>query len=239
MGKVPRHIAIIMDGNGRWAKKRGLPRILGHKAGIKSVKEAIKACTQLGVQALTLYAFSSENWSRPKKEVGALMKLLEVYSKRELANLTKNNIRLNVIGRINGLPVYARNSLQATVKETKNNTGLVVTLALNYGGRTEIVDAVKAIARDIQSKKLTHSQIDEGLFNDYLYTRDLPELDLLIRTSGEMRLSNFLLWQISYAELYITKTLWPDFRRKHLEEAIKDFTKRERRFGDIHAKTNI
>ncbi len=233
---LPRHIGIIMDGNGRWAKKRGLPRIAGHKVGIESVRKAVRACSDLGIEALTLYTFSAENWKRPKKEINILMGFLEQYCRKEIKDLNKNNIRLNTIGRTEQLPKGVQRSLKEAIEETKSNTGVILTLALNYGARSEIVDATKSILEDVKNNRIKPDEIDEDLFNGYLYTKDLPELDLLIRTSGEMRLSNFLLWQVSYSELYVTDTLWPDFKRKDLECALEDYKKRERRFGNIKPK---
>jgi undecaprenyl diphosphate synthase len=225
--KIPTHIAVIMDGNGRWAKGRRLPRVFGHRAGITSVREIVKTCGDLGVKVLTLYAFSAENWARPGAEVQALMRLLQEYIVRELPDLQKNHIRLRAIGRLQGLPSGAQKRLAEAVLATERNKGLTLVLALNYGGRQEIVDACnRAMAEG-------HSQIDEKILASYLYAPDCPEPDLLIRTSGEMRLSNFLLWESAYTELYVTKTLWPDFRKPHLYEAIAEFQRRERRFGGI------
>jgi len=234
--KLPKHIGIIMDGNGRWARRRGLPRVAGHRIGVKTVKEIVKACTNLGIKALTLYAFSVENWKRPKTEVKVLMGLLDVYCRREIPDLNKNNIRFNIIGRIEQLPASVQKGLKVAMDATRDNTGLILTLALNYGGRAEIIDAVKSVLQDVKNGRVKAGEIDEDLFSNYLYTKDLPELDLLIRTSNEMRISNFLLWQISYSELYITETLWPDFKKKNLEKAIEDYQKRDRRFGDIKSK---
>ncbi len=225
--KIPRHIAIIMDGNGRWAKQRHMPRIFGHRAGITSVREAVRACGELGVKVLTLYAFSSENWIRPSTEVQALMRLLEDYLQRELPELQTNNVQLRAIGRIHALPQGAQNQLRKTIEATAKNTGLILNLALNYGGRQEIIDACNRALHDKIKK------IDEVEFSRYLYTTDCPDPDLLIRTSGEMRISNFLLWQIAYAEIYITQTPWPEFRRLHLYKAIADYQRRERRFGGL------
>ncbi|MBI2118554.1 MAG: isoprenyl transferase [Elusimicrobia bacterium] len=222
---LPRHIAIIMDGNGRWAKKRGLPRIVGHQKGAESVREAVQSCGELGIQVLTLYTFSTENWSRPKNEINGLMNLLCAMLKKETENLNKNNVFLRVSGKINELPEKVNNELQISIDKLKNNTGLILNLALNYGARQEILDAVnKILALGIKS-------VDETSFKNYLYTASLPDPDLLIRTSGEYRISNFLLYQIAYAELYITPVLWPDFRKLELYCAIQDYQKRERRFG--------
>ncbi|MCX5665948.1 MAG: isoprenyl transferase [Candidatus Omnitrophica bacterium] len=229
--KVPGHVAIIMDGNGRWASQRNLPRIAGHRAGVKSVEEVIKGAKESGVKILTLYTFSTENWKRPKYEVEALFKLLENYIDAKADNLTKNNIRLSVIGRLEGLPDSVRNKLKVVMEKTKDNTALTLNLALNYGARTEILDAVRAIVDDCASKKIRAEEIDEKSFSDHLYTKGIPDPDLLIRTSGEMRLSNFLLWQLSYSELYISKKLWPDFKKNDFLKAIKEYQSRQRRYG--------
>lgn len=228
---IPQHVAIIMDGNGRWARKRGLPAIAGHRAGAKTVDEITEAAAETGIKVLTLYAFSTENWKRPKEEVGALFGLLEDYLVRKIAKLKKNNIRLCVIGETAALPESTREKLAKAADSTKKNSGMVLNLALNYGSRGEIVGAARAVARDVSEGKVRECDIDEGLFASYLYTRDLPDPDLLIRTSGEYRISNFLLWQASYAELYITDKLWPDFRKADFVKAIKEYQKRERRFG--------
>jgi undecaprenyl diphosphate synthase len=225
--KLPQHIAMIMDGNGRWAKQRHLPRVFGHRAGITSVREAVRACGELGIKALTLYAFSAENWSRPSTEVNALMRLLEDYLERELPELQKNNVQLRAIGRWQSLPAGARTGLERVIAATAKNKGLILNLALNYGGRQEIVDACNRALKD------KVKQVDEETFATYLNTSGLPDPDLLIRTSGEMRISNFLLWQLAYTEIYITPTAWPEFRRKHLYEAILDFQQRQRRFGGL------
>ncbi|KPL00464.1 MAG: hypothetical protein AMJ91_04690 [candidate division Zixibacteria bacterium SM23_73_3] len=230
---LPAHVAIIMDGNGRWAKKRGLPRIAGHKAGVKAVKRIVKAAGDLGISVLTLFTFSQENWKRPKSEVSAIMKLLYETTKRELNELDENNVKLITTGRIEELSLRRREILQKAMKRTKNNTGLILNLALNYGGRTEILDAVKEIASDVKRGRLNPEQLGEEKFSHYLYTKDLPDPDLLIRTSGEMRISNFLLWQTSYTELYITDILWPNFSTKHFYEAIWNYQNRERRFGRL------
>ena len=236
MGKVdrsefPHHIAIIMDGNGRWAKRCHLPKIAGHRAGIKSVEEIIKAAKELGIKILTLYTFSTENWKRPKIEIDALMRLLEVYLDREAEKIAKKGIRIRAIGRIRGLPESVQSKLRKIEERTVNNRDILVNLALNYGSRSEIVDAAKRIAKDVKQNKLNPDDISEDNFSDYLYTAGLPDPDLLIRTSGEMRMSNFLLWQLSYAEIYITKKFWPDFRKKDLEKAILDYRERDRRYG--------
>jgi undecaprenyl diphosphate synthase len=225
--KIPKHIAIIMDGNGRWAKQRHLPRVFGHRAGITSVRDIVRACGELHVHVLTLYAFSAENWARPDTEVKALMRLLEEYLQRELPELQKNHVQLRVIGRWQALPAGARAQLEKVIQATAKNKGLILTLALNYGGRQEIVDACN---RALQDKA---KQLDEDTFSKYLNSPDVPDPDLLIRTSGEMRISNFLLWQLAYTEIYITPTPWPEFRRAHLYQAILDYQRRERRFGGL------
>lgn len=228
---LPRHIAIIMDGNGRWAKARGLDRVRGHEAGADSVREITRACREKGVSALTLYSFSTENWKRPTDEVTALMGLLERYLSSERREIMDNGVRLQAIGQIDRLPVYVRMPLKALCHESRNNTGMVLSLALSYGSRAEIVDAAKALARKVKAGKLDPEKIDEALFSEHLYTAGLPDPDLLIRTSGELRVSNFLLWQIAYAEMYVTDVAWPDFRRPQLELALAAFGDRERRFG--------
>jgi undecaprenyl diphosphate synthase len=224
--RLPEHIAIIMDGNGRWAGRRFLPRVAGHKAGVGPVRVTAETCARLGVKVLTLYAFSVENWKRPRHEVETLWRLLRYYLKQELPTLQKNDIRMQVIGRADALPREVRRELDATVDATSSNRGMVLNLAINYGGRAELVDAVKALVAD-------GVEIDEAAISARLYTAGMPDPDLLIRTSGEMRVSNFLLWQIAYAELYVTETLWPDFTRTELLRAILDYQKRDRRFGGI------
>lgn len=236
--KIPRHIAIIMDGNGRWARRRGLPRSAGHKAGIKSVRVVIGACRELGIKVLTLYAFSIENWKRPKKEIDLLMNYLKDFLEKEREVLNRNDIRLMAIGRLEGLPESVRQRLKETVEATKANRGLILNLALNYGGRQEIIDATRRIVEDIREGRQTTSRIDEEVFSKYLYTADLPDPDLLIRTSGELRVSNFLLWQISYTEVYITSKHWPDFRKRDLMKAIGEYAKRGRRFGGLTETKN-
>lgn len=228
-GQIPEHVAIIMDGNGRWAKKRGLPRAAGHKIGIESVRDIVETCSQLGIKFLTLYTFSTENWKRPKDEVSTLMRLLLRSLKKEIDELNKNNVKLSAIGNIASLPVEVQDELNEAVAKTENNNGLVLNLALSYSGRWEIMEAVKKII----AGNLKADQIDEKSFSAFLTTKNIPDPDLLIRTSGEMRVSNFLLWQIAYAEIFISDILWPDFRRKYLYEAIKNFQKRERRFGKV------
>ncbi len=227
-----------MDGNGRWAKRRGLPRLVGHRAGIKAVEAVVKACVELGIKALTIYAFSTENWKRPKREVKFLMKNLSEYLRKERDEFNRNNTRLIAIGRLEGLPSSVRRELYETMEATKANSGLIFCLALNYGGRQEIVDAARRIAEAIKDKGYKSNWIDEESFAKYLYTAGLPDPDLLIRTSGEQRVSNFLLWQISYTEIYITRTLWPDFRKRDLVKAIDEYGKRERRFGGLGEKTS-
>ncbi len=230
-GVLPRHIAIIMDGNGRWAKQRGLPRVAGHNEGINSVREVTRECGKLGIKVLTLYTFSVENWSRPKSEVSALMTLLLRTIRNEIDELHKNNVRLTLIGHLTDLPDDPLKSLMEGVAKTSQNTGLNLNLALSYGGRVEILDAARAIAKDVLEGRIGLDDINEKLFSDYLYTRGMPDPDLLIRTSGELRISNFLLWQMAYTEIYVTETLWPDFRNKELLLAIREYQKRERRFG--------
>ena len=228
---IPHHVAIIMDGNGRWAKKKGLPKIAGHRAGVKSAEESIKSAKESGVKILTLYTFSTENWKRPKYEVNALFKLLENYIDKELESLNKNDIKLSVIGRIDRLPQIVREKLIKAIDRTKDNKSLILNIALNYGSRQEIVDAVKKIAKDHKAGLLELESIDENTFGNYLYTSGMPDPDLLIRTSGEMRVSNFLLWQISYAEIYVTEKLWPDFRKSDFKKAVQEYGMRERRYG--------
>jgi undecaprenyl diphosphate synthase len=232
--RVPAHIAIIMDGNGRWANRRSLPRIAGHRAGVNAVRDTVESCARLGVGALTLYAFSIENWKRPRGEVDMLWRLLRLYLRRELSELQRNNIRLQAIGRLDFLPLKVQTDLQSVTRDTAHNTGMILTLAINYSGRAELVDAVNAIidAARIEGRIETLS-VDEETITANLYTAAIPEPDLLIRTSGEMRISNFLLWQIAYAELYVTETLWPDFNRTELLKALLEFQKRERRFGGL------
>jgi undecaprenyl diphosphate synthase len=232
-GKIPKHIAIIMDGNGRWAKAKNMIRVQGHRAGAESVREVVKAAGEFGVKYLTLYAFSVENWKRPKGEINTLMGLLEKFLRDELDELIKNNIRLQAIGRLSDLPDNVREQLHQGIQATRENTGLILIFALSYSGRVEIIEAVHSIVREIRLGHLDSAQIDEQVFSHHLYTRYYPDPDLLIRTSGEMRLSNFLLWQLSYTEIYITPTLWPDFRRPDLAEAIIDYGNRQRRFGSL------
>ena len=228
---LPKHLAIIMDGNGRWAKQQGYLRAFGHENGTKSVKEIIKTSARLGIEYLTLYAFSTENWNRPKLEVQALMKILINSLKKELVTLQENNIRLNAIGNLDKLPKTAQKELLDVMEKTKNNTRLTLTLALSYGSREELVNAVKAISDKVKNNIISIDTIDDSIINEHLYTQNLPDVDLLIRTSGEHRISNFLLWQIAYAEMYFTNVLWPDFKDQDLYEAIISYQKRERRFG--------
>ncbi len=230
---LPRHVAIIMDGNGRWAKQRHLPRIEGHRAGAESARVIIRTAGELGIKYLTLYAFSVENWSRPKEEVDALMKYLVHYLKTETAELNKNNVRLEVIGQIYRLPEVVQEHLKRSIATLSKNNGLSLIMALSYGGRTEIVDAVRSIADKVKQGELDPADITEQVFSQHLYTRNLPDPDVLIRTSGEMRVSNFLLWQISYTELVVTQTLWPDFRKPQFYAALEEYTQRHRRFGAL------
>ena len=232
--RLPAHIAVIMDGNGRWANRRRLPRIAGHKAGIEPVRTTVETCARLGIQALTLYAFSVENWKRPRHEVDTLWRLLRIYLRREMPNLMRNNIQLAAIGRLDSLPVMVRQELEASVETTSGNRGLKVNLAINYGGRAELVDAVNTLLDEARIEgRLSELRVDEETIAARLYTAGLPDPDLLIRTSGEMRISNFLLWQIAYSELYITDTFWPDFKRNDLLRAVIDYQKRDRRFGGL------
>jgi undecaprenyl diphosphate synthase len=229
----PRHIAIIMDGNGRWAKSRGLPRAAGHRAGAETVREVVSACQDLGVEFLTLYAFSSENWNRPQKEIDSLMSLLERFLKSKAQDLSDKNVRLRSIGRTELLPPSCRYELDKAIEATKGNTGLTLILALSYGSREEITDAARRIVTKVQDGELSLSEIDEQHFADHLDTAQYPDPDLLIRTSGELRLSNFLLWQLSYAEFYVTQKNWPDFRKSDFLEAIDNYSRRNRRFGRV------
>ena len=230
---IPQHIAIIMDGNGRWANAKGLPRITGHREGVRTVRKITKICGELDIQILTLYTFSSENWNRPATEVSALMKLLMNSLRREVKDLMKNNVRFTVIGNINELESNVQNELLDAIHKTKNNTGLNLNLALNYGSRQEIICAVKKLTDKVVKGELKVNEIDESLFSKLLYTRDIPDPDLLIRTGGEFRISNFLLWQIAYTEIHVTETFWPSFGKKELTEAINEYQNRERRFGKI------
>jgi len=227
-----------MDGNGRWARERGLPHIEGHRRGAESVREIVRVSGELGIDYLTLYAFSTENWNRPRAEVTGLMRLLEFYLKQEIAELNKSNVRLTAIGRIHELPDSAQRQLQKSIDALKKNTGLTLVLALSYGARAEMVDAVRSICREVKAGRLDVEGIDEKVISQHLYTRSIPDPDLLIRTSGEMRVSNFLLWQISYAEMYVTETLWPDFRKDAYMKALEDYSGRHRRFGRISPSGN-
>ncbi|WP_053989903.1 isoprenyl transferase [Mangrovimonas sp. TPBH4] len=229
--KLPKHVAIIMDGNGRWAKQQGFLRVVGHENGTKSVREIVEASAELGIENLTLYAFSTENWNRPKLEVQTLMKLLVKSLKKEIKTLQNNNIRLNAIGNLNDLPDNARTELLEVIDKTKDNSRMTLTLALSYGSREELVSVVKKIADNVKNNIISPETIDESIINKHLYTQNLPDVDLLIRTSGEQRISNFLLWQIAYAELYFTDILWPDFRKENLYDALINYQNRERRFG--------
>ena len=232
-GNLPRHIAIIMDGNGRWAKARGVPRLMGHRAGRESVRDAVKGCVALGVEVLTLYTFSIENWNRPAREVRALMAILRQTLRAERPELRQNNVRLQVMGRLDDLPVPVLEAIEETREYLSGSTGLLLNLALSYSGRVELVDAVRALLQQHTRHPFPPGQVDESMLASRLYTAGLPDPDLLIRTSGELRVSNFMLWQLAYTELWITETLWPDFRRRHLYEAVADYQGRERRFGRI------
>jgi undecaprenyl diphosphate synthase len=231
---LPAHIAIIMDGNGRWARKRGLPRVAGHRAGIDAVRDIVEGSAELGIPVLTLYAFSIENWKRPELEIRTLMALLKEYLDREIDNLDRNNIQFRTIGRTDQLDVSVQRELAKGIERTRANTGMIFSVALNYGGRAEIVDAVNRLLANGAGNGSPRT-VKEEEFSKYLYTAGLPDPDLLIRTSGELRISNFLLWQIAYAEIYVTDTLWPDFRKNHLHDAIAAFQKRERRYGGLEA----
>ena len=237
-GSLPRHLAIIMDGNGRWAKQRGKLRIFGHENGVKAVRETVENSAKLGIEFLTLYAFSTENWKRPKIEVDTLMNLLVSSLKKELKTLHKNNIRLNAIGNIDSLPSKANEELKEVIHKTSKNNGMVLTLALSYGAREEIKHAVQEISIKVKNNIISPENIDDTIINSHLYTHNLPDVDLLVRTSGEHRISNFLLWQIAYAELYFMDVFWPDFREQHLAEAIKNYQNRERRFGKTSEQLN-
>ncbi len=231
--KIPRHVAIIMDGNGRWASERGMARTEGHRRGAESVQDIVEACSEFGVEYLTLYAFSTENWKRPKLEVSALMKMLERFLKTKTQEMQKNNVRLQAIGRLNALPESVQKQLHRSIEQTSQNSGVTLILALNYGAREEILDGIRSLLDSVEKGHLDRAMIDADVFSKHLYTRYYPDPDLLIRTSGEMRLSNFLLWQLSYTEFYITQTLWPDFRKEQLLEALREYTRRDRRFGGV------
>jgi undecaprenyl diphosphate synthase len=231
--KIPCHIGIIMDGNGRWAQRRGLPRVMGHRAGTKATREVVKACGELGVRYLTIYVFSAENWGRPPREVSFLMDLLVEMTRREVDNLNARNVRLHAVGNLAKLPPRTRRILQDGIESTSTNTGLNLVLAVSYGGRSEIVEAARRFARSALAEPSLVKRLDERMFASLLSTKGFPDPELIIRTGGDMRISNFLLWQAAYAELYYTTVLWPDFRRQHLLAAIEDFSRRERRFGKV------
>ena len=232
-GNVPRHVAIIMDGNGRWARRRGLPRIHGHRAGRRAVREAVAGCVELRVEVLTLYTFSVENWSRPRAEVAALMRFLEQTLREEREELKQNDVRLGAVGRLADLPERVQDTLSETIEFLKGGKGVLLNLAISYGGRAEIVDAVKKLMAEAAESVKHPRDVDEQSFERYLYTAGLPDPDLLIRTGGELRISNFLLWQLAYSEIWVTDTLWPDFRKKHLFQAVMEYQKRDRRFGKV------
>jgi len=236
--RLPRHVAIIMDGNGRWAAQRGQPRIAGHRAGVEAVRAAVDTGARLGLGALTLYAFSTENWKRPRLEVDALMRMLKRYLRLELEEIDRQNIRFQPIGRVEGLAESVRRELQRAVERTARNTGMVLSVALNYGGRAEILDAVRSAVRELSAEGRRPDELTEADIERHLYTRGMPGLDLLVRTSGELRISNFLLWQAAYSEIYVTETLWPDFRRAHLLEAVVAYQRRDRRFGGLKLVAN-
>src|ERR1700681_669591 len=238
--RLPAHIAIIMDGNGRWANRRSLPRVAGHRAGVGPVRSTVETCARLGIEVLTLYAFSVENWKRPRAEVETLWRLLRFYLQKELPELQKNDIRLQAIGRLDALPAPVRRELELVVEATSQNRGLLVNLAINYSGRSEILDAVNSIIENARREgRLDSLRVDEEMLAANLYTASSPDPDLLIRTSGEMRISNFLLWQIAYSELYVTDTLWPDFNRRELLKAVLDYQKRERRYGGLSPTAEV
>ncbi len=233
LGRLPRHVAVIMDGNGRWAQKRHLPRIAGHRSGTQSARTTIETCARLKIETLTLYAFSVENWRRPKTEIDFLMALLREYLRKEMPLIQKNNIRMRFLGRMDELPAGVQNDVRDAMEKTAGNKGMVLCVALNYGGRAEIVDAMNAILSERNGHGTSEDKVTEEQLSQHLYTEGLPDPDLLIRTSGEMRVSNFLLWQIAYAEIFVTETLWPDFNRARLLESLLEFQKRERRYGGI------
>lgn len=233
LSRLPRHVAIIMDGNGRWAKKRGMPRAFGHRAGMGSLKEMVKLSSQLGLEVLTVYAFSTENWKRPKDEVKILMDLLVEYMHKEIDELCSNNVKVMAIGKLSELPPEAVQALVDARRRSRENTGLTLNIALNYGGRTELVEAVRAIGEKVASGELKSSDIDENVIAQHLYTDGLPDPDMLIRTSGDFRVSNFLLWQLAYTELWLTPVMWPDFKRVHLLKALVDYQQRDRRYGGL------
>lgn len=229
----PRHVAIIMDGNGRWATERGLPRVAGHRAGVEAIRRVVRACPELGIEFLTLYAFSTENWKRPRSEVEALMGLLVEYCRTEVDELHQHGVRIQVLGRVHELPALQRQEVEQAVRRTRENRGLTLSLALNYGSHAELADAFRAILRRVQAGELPPEAVDEETIAAHLYTAGMPNPDLVIRTGGEFRLSNFLLWQAAYAELWVTPVYWPEFDRNHLEQAIADYARRERRFGGV------
>lgn len=233
VNKLPEHIAIIMDGNGRWAESKGLPRTAGHKQGVESLREIIAACSDLGIKILSLFAFSTENWKRPKFEVDYLMNLLVIYLKNELEELNKKNIVIRIMGDVEALPVNVRKTLYNAIEITANNSGMIVNVALNYGGRAELIRATKQIVKEVLSGRLRIEDINERILENHLYTKGLPQPDILIRPSGELRISNFMLWQCAYSEFWFSKVYWPDFTKRDLIEAIKDYQKRERRFGGL------
>ncbi len=233
LNEVPKHIAIIMDGNGRWAKKRFMPRIFGHKYGVEALRNIVKHCSNLGVSYLTLYAFSTENWNRPEDEVNGLMDLLVTYLRNELKELQENQVRIQFIGNVEGMPKVAKLEMEKAVIDTKENKGLTLNLAINYGGRDELRRGIQEIAKKVASGAIDVSEIDDQMIGDHLYTKGQPDPDLIIRTSGEVRISNFLLWQLAYSELYFTDILWPDFNEKALEDAIETFNQRNRRYGKV------
>ncbi|HYG60163.1 MAG TPA: isoprenyl transferase [Symbiobacteriaceae bacterium] len=229
----PRHVGVIMDGNGRWAQRRGLPRTAGHKAGVEALRGVVKACPELGIEVLTAYAFSTENWTRPKDEVDFLMLLIVDYCRKEVAELNASGVRINAIGRLHDLPPLQRDEIYKAMEITKANTRMVLNLAVNYGGHAELVDVVRTLAARVKAGEVQPQDIDEAMISRHLYTAGLPDLDLVIRTAGEMRLSNFLLWQASYSEFWVTDVAWPDFTQAHLEQAVQDFRSRDRRFGAV------
>jgi undecaprenyl diphosphate synthase len=233
LARLPRHVAIIMDGNGRWAHRRGMPRAYGHRAGVDSLREVVRLSAELGLEVLTVYAFSTENWKRPQEEVDILMDLLVEYLHKEIDELCANNIRVRAIGKTEELPPSAREALTVAWERSRDNTGLTLNIALNYGGRTELVEAVKSIGLSVAKGNLNPGDIDEKIISDYLYTAGQPDPDLLIRPSGDFRVSNFLLWQLAYTEFWLTEVMWPDFRRVHLLQAMVDFQRRDRRFGGL------
>ncbi len=235
--RLPSHVAIIMDGNGRWARRRKLPRAAGHAAARKSVRDVVAEAARLGLKELTLYTFSMENWTRPRSEVSALMHLLDQTLREQVDDMDEDNIKLNALGRLDLLPKYARTRLDRSIERLSGNDGLRLNLALSYGGRAELIDAMRSMARAVERGTLRARDIDEDIVGRHLYVPDLPDPDLLIRTSGEFRISNFLLWQIAYSEIFVTDVLWPDFRRRHLHEAIADYQRRERRFGGVGEST--